>query len=355
MQMPSKSSQRGASLTLFLCLDGVALATPSIVLGQGNGNKNNGTGTNSPGQLVITAATVDFGTAVISITGQNFGSTAPEAFLGLLDGQIVDLSFEFLVSPTEVTATLPLGLVPGTYTLIVRGGNGSTRVDSMDITIGAAGPQGDPGFDGADGAEGATGPQGPQGPPGVIPNQLCTPPTVMIGIDANGEIVCSDPPVVPKTKTVFRTSTVFSMNLGGVAAADNICAAHATSAGLSGTFKAWLSDSTSSPLSSFTQSTDPYVLVDGTVVANDWADLTDGTIATGIALDENGVSLKTNVATGTKNNGNPTGVDCQDWTTTAKRELFTNGTSTYTGAPNPWSDARQSSCLQKAALYCFEQ
>jgi hypothetical protein len=86
-----------------------------------------------------------------------------------------------------------------------------------------------------------------------------------------------------------------------------------------------------------------------------WADLTDGTIATGIALDENGVFQKENVATGTKSNGNPTGRDCQDWTSTAIKDLFTNGTSTDTGGANAWSDQRNSKCSARANLYCFEQ
>ena len=190
---------------------------------------------------------------------------------------------------------LPLGLPPGNYLLIVRAGNGSTRIDSMDITLGVAGPQGPAGADGDDGADGATGPTGPQGlpgpqgPPGVIPNQLCKPPTVMIGIDANGKIVCSAPPPPPAaSKQVFVTSKTYSLGFGGVVGADKQCATLATAAGLSGTFKAWISDSTTSPATSFAQSSAPYKQVDGTVIANDWADLVDGVLAIGIKVDENG-------------------------------------------------------------------
>ena len=50
---------------------------------------------------------------------------------------------------------------------------------------------------------------------------------------------------------------------------------------------AWLSDSTASPSSRFTHSSVPYVLPDGTtVVANDWADLTGGTLQHLINMDE---------------------------------------------------------------------
>ncbi len=122
------------ALSLGLCVSLVIpYALPSVALGQGNGDGNNGGGTNSPNQLVITTATIDAG--VIAITCQNLGNTAPDAFLGLPGGSIADLTSEVLVSPTELTASLPAGILPGNYLLVVRSGNGSTRVDSMDITL----------------------------------------------------------------------------------------------------------------------------------------------------------------------------------------------------------------------------
>ena len=148
-----------ASLPLLLCLVVVLLATPRVVLGQGNGNGNNGGGTNSPGQLVITAATVDVFSTVITITGQNLGNTAPDAFLGLPDGTIVDLLFETLVTPNTFDADLPASILPGNYLLLVRSGNGSTQIDSMDITIGIQGEQGIQG----QGDQGIQGIQGIQG------------------------------------------------------------------------------------------------------------------------------------------------------------------------------------------------
>ena len=63
-----------------------------------------------------------------------------------------------------------------------------------------------------------------------------------------------------------------------------------------GTFRAWLSDSTGSPSTRFTQSTLRYVRVDGVKVADDWADLTDITMTAGflytpINVTENGDQL----------------------------------------------------------------
>ena len=79
--------------------------------------------------------------------------------------------------------------------------------------------------------------------------------------------------------------------LGGLGGADAKCDARASEAGLSGTFKAWLSDSGCGPADGcrdFTQSTLPYFRVDGVRVADDWADLTDGSLQASINVDEFG-------------------------------------------------------------------
>jgi hypothetical protein len=73
----------------------------------------------------------------------------------------------------EITAEFPTLLgepVAGDYVLTVTTNSGEPRTDSIDITIGATGPQGPTGpagADGQDGADGATGPQGPTGPAGA--------------------------------------------------------------------------------------------------------------------------------------------------------------------------------------------
>jgi Protein of unknown function (DUF1554) len=63
--------------------------------------------------------------------------------------------------------------------------------------------------------------------------------------------------------TVFVTSQGFNGNLGGLAGADTKCQALADTAGLGGTYKAWLSDSTTDARNRLTQATVPYRLVDG--------------------------------------------------------------------------------------------
>ncbi len=75
---------------------------------------------------------------------------------------------------------------------------------------------------------------------------------------------------------IFVTSSTHNGNLGGLSGADGICQTQATDAGLSGTYKAWLSDSSTSAASRLTHSSVPYITPDGAVVANDWSDFTDG-------------------------------------------------------------------------------
>jgi hypothetical protein len=79
---------------------------------------------------------------------------------------------------------------------------------------------------------------------------------------------------------------MYSGALGGLAGADALCQARASAAGLTGTFMAWIATAAGSPATRFTRAAVPYVLVNGTVIANNWADLTDGTLAAPIDRTE---------------------------------------------------------------------
>ncbi len=74
--------------------------------------------------------------------------------------------------------------------------------------------------------------------------------------------------------TVFVTSTRHDGDLGGLEGADDICQELSRVAGLSGSFKAWLSDDSDSPSSRFTHAETPYVLTDGARIASNWGELT---------------------------------------------------------------------------------
>jgi len=105
---------------------------------------------------------------------------------------------------------------------------------------------------------------------------------------------------------VFLTSQSWiGNNINGLSGAHAKCQSLASAAKLTGTYKAWLSDASSGPKDFMSKKSTPYKLTNGAVVANSWSDLTDGTIQTGITIDETG---KTSSASGMVATGR-TGID----------------------------------------------
>lgn len=160
------------------------------------------------------------------------------------------------------------------------------------------------------------------------------------------------------SKTVFVTDSLHDGNLGGLAGADAICQSEADGAGLVGTYKAWLSDSTGSPDTLFARSSDPYQLVDGTLVANDWADLTDGTLSAPINTTATGAAAgSVNIWTNTRIEGTcySTGHACDDWTNTAVSSYgVVLGNTSYNDGR--WTDyTSPNGCANLRPLYCFQQ
>ena len=88
--------------------------------------------------------------------------------------------------------------------------------------------------------------------------------------------------------TVFVSSVTYDEGLGGGNGADEKCQILAYDAGLTGTFKAWIADDMNAPADTFTRGEAGYALVDGTIIATSWEDLTDGSLAAPIATDEFG-------------------------------------------------------------------
>jgi hypothetical protein len=81
--------------------------------------------------------------------------------------------------------------------------------------------------------------------------------------------------------------------LGG---ADKLCQKLANDAKLGGTYLAWLSTDKESPATRFTKDGPGWALVDGTVVAESWSDLTDGTLQHAIDKTEAGTPAPTTSA-----------------------------------------------------------
>lgn len=162
--------------------------------------------------------------------------------------------------------------------------------------------------------------------------------------------------------TVFVSNSGYTGNLGGIAGADAICASDAQSAGLSGTFLAWISDNTTSPAQRFVRSTGPYLDINATLIANNWDDLTDGSLVNSIRLAANGtdasVSGDYEVWTNTYPDGTPIGTDpdahCSNWTVGNE---YGDGYVGETGNTNSdWTDdEHEDECDYTWRLYCFQQ
>lgn len=154
-------------------------------------------------------------------------------------------------------------------------------------------------------------------------------------------------------RRVFVSSAVQNADFGGIAGADALCTAEAAAAGLDGVFKAWLSTRSSSVADRLEHSDQPYMLVDGTVVAVDWDDLVDRALLARIGRDANGQPHTDDVWTGTLWTGAsyPTD-DCEGFTSGSTGHSLC-GASTSTTMT--WTEAQTPACDTPLRLYCFEQ
>ena len=164
---------------------------------------------------------------------------------------------------------------------------------------------------------------------------------------------------------VFVTSQLYNGNLGGLAGADAKCQARAAAGNLPGTYKAWLSDNTGAPANRLTQSTVPYVLPNGTKVANNWADLTDGTLLAAINVTELGgpAPIGNTLCLGggqraVWSNTTISGLQasplwsCSNWTSSAGSSHWGLATSVGTSWTN-WCNGPM--CSYTAPIYCVQQ
>ena len=118
---------------------------------------------------------------------------------------------------------------------------------------------------------------------------------------------------------------------------------------LPGTFFAWLSDSASSPSTRFNQLGGPFIRTDGQTVANDWADLIDGTLALPINASGNNFAWSNTLSDGTAAAGSA----CSDWTSNSSGVSARGGQSGQTSAI--WSDSLTANCNASLRVYCVQQ
>jgi hypothetical protein len=156
-------------------------------------------------------------------------------------------------------------------------------------------------------------------------------------------------------KRVFVTSQPVLPTFGGALAADGICQTLATTTGLFGNWLAWVSDSTDSVAQRFTHGDIPYRQLDGTLIAADWTDLTDFSLAHPILMTEEfALGPLREVWTGTDPNGLSSGIDCIGWTSADVNDTATVGHTTATDST--WTSVFPQDCGRTDVhLYCFEQ
>jgi Fibronectin type III domain len=162
------------------------------------------------------------------------------------------------------------------------------------------------------------------------------------------------------SKCVFLTSTNQNGNLGGLNGADGICQGLADADGSSaapGTYKAWLSTAAVSAAARLTHATVPYKLVDGTTIAANWADLTDGALFAAINVNERGSSTPApfGVSTATNKDGTFVGPDCMAWSSAIPTDNL--GAIGGPFANELWTHipGGEISCGRARPLYCLQQ
>jgi hypothetical protein len=159
------------------------------------------------------------------------------------------------------------------------------------------------------------------------------------------------------SRRVFVSTQMFTGNLGGTSGADSTCQSTANGAQLGGSWKAWVSDSSTSPSTRFAHASVGYRLVDGTLLANDWTGLVSGALLHAIDLTEHGASATgSEVWTGTLESGVAIGTNvCSGFTSSANgatHAVIGNTSRTDIG----WSNATSQSCDQNnLRIYCMEQ
>jgi hypothetical protein len=110
---------------------------------------------------VVNSGAINYATNQVTLTGSGFEllGQSPSVFF---NGNPLTL---VSASNTQIVATLPAGLFPGTFSVTIKQWLGLGSV-AFDMTYGATGPQGPAGPPGLNGAQGPAGPPGPAGSPG---------------------------------------------------------------------------------------------------------------------------------------------------------------------------------------------
>jgi hypothetical protein len=161
-----------------------------------------------------------------------------------------------------------------------------------------------------------------------------------------------------RARRVFVSSAVYAGTLGRIGGADAKCQTLAGSLG--GSWKAWISDASNSPSGRFTHAAVAYRLVDGTLVAANWAALVNASatpLAHAIDLDEQGRPFTgtSEVWTATDTNGTAyLGSGCNNFNS-ADMTAAIVAVGVADGADFTWTNKYLQYCNRTEHLYCVEQ
>jgi hypothetical protein len=331
----------------------------------------------------ITDGSMNATGTVLTLSGTNLTGVLGYGPFSVTMGGITTTNVTVNAPGTIITATFTTAFSPQSYAVVTLFKRNKTICDfsyltTIDVTVGAVGPQGPagptgapgvPGAAGAPGAPGATGATGAPGAPGAPgTDATVTTASVCSALFPNAASpATSCKALIGSVKMVFVTANVYAADLGGTAPYHAACQAEATAAGLPGTYKAWISTTSTpsdNPASTFTQSPVPYVLPDSTQVAANWSAFATYTHSND--LDENASGnplIGVVTTTGTYADGTASPNNCNNWTNSNPAAFGDGGEAT--GSANDGSSSTVNwsyvapyafQCSASAQhLYCVQQ
>ena len=149
--------------------------------------------------------------------------------------------------------------------------------------------------------------------------------------------------------TIFVSKNTWNGAMGGITGADEKCQVSAQYGGLSGTWKAIVSDSTTNARDRFPEI--PYYNMKGELVASGQMDLFDGVINNRVYIDEYMNEYSNyGVWTGSDQNGIKTASNCHNWGWVA--ENGTIGSTAYKSGE--WLNLAKNVCSNGNKIYCVK-
>lgn len=153
----------------------------------------------------------------------------------------------------------------------------------------------------------------------------------------------------------FVSSTGWPM-MGGIGGADAHCQGLASSAGLPGTYRALIADSSTVPASRFSLSGPPWMRVDGVLLAATPDDLMDERTLSAFGVDETGTHIYPGVFVGSDSPRSSVGDSCNDWTGgTGMFDAADGGNPWQIGTANGFFNGPGYGCRRSDSVYCLQE